>query len=273
MSLVLNPDEDPIVFETGKVGRQAAGAIVLTRGDTVLFATAARDDTPKTEIDFLPLSVEHQERFSAVGTTSGSYNKRDGRPAEHEILTCRLIDRPLRPLIDSGWRHETQLLSWVLSYDGVRSCDPLAITAASTALYISDVPLTKAVAAAMVGYVDGKYVINPTNEQIEKGRLNMTVAGTKDAVLMIEGAADFLTEAEMLGAVQIGHETIQTICAGIEALGEKIGKEKKIDTLTGPPPGLQERVDALFSDRVDEMYAMRLAVLIRMMESRKRRIP
>ncbi|CAB9518869.1 Polyribonucleotide nucleotidyltransferase (Partial), partial [Seminavis robusta] len=107
-----------ITMETGKIGRQAAGAIVLTRGDTVLYATAARDHAPKDNIDFLPLSVEHQERFSSAGLTSGSYNKRDGRPAEHEILTCRLIDRPLRPLINSGWRHETQLLNWVLSYDG-----------------------------------------------------------------------------------------------------------------------------------------------------------
>ncbi len=111
-------DTSPIVIQTGKIGRLAAGAITLTRGETVVYATAARDFDPKDEIDFVPLSVECQERFSSAGMTSGSSNKRDGRAADHGILTCRLIDRPLRPLIAKGWRHETQLLSWVLSYDG-----------------------------------------------------------------------------------------------------------------------------------------------------------
>eukprot|EP00957_Ditylum_brightwellii_P065078 4936072-Ditylum_brightwellii.AAC.1 len=191
---------EPLVFETGKIGRQAAGSVRLTRGDTVLYATAARDKDPKEHIDFCPLSVEHQERFSSVGLTSGAFNKRDGRPAEHEILTCRLIDRPLRPLIADGWRHETQLLSWVLSYDGLRSCDPLAITASAASLWISDVPLLKPVAAAQVGYIDEQFVLNPTIEQMESSSLNLVVAGTKDAVLMIEGAADFLPEKVMMDA-------------------------------------------------------------------------
>ena len=152
---------EPIVIETGKIGRQASAAVTLTRGDSVLYATACRDKDVR-DVDFLPLSVDHQERFSSAGLTSGAFNKRDGRPAEHEILVCRLIDRPLRPLIADGWRHDTQLLSWVLSYDGVRTCDPLAITASAAALWLSDVPLSKPVAAAMVGYVDGQLVLNPT---------------------------------------------------------------------------------------------------------------
>lgn len=248
-------DVPPIVMETGKLGRQAAGAIELTRGDTVLYSTAARDSSPKDNIDFLPLSVEHQERFSSAGLTSGAYNKRDGRPAEHEILTCRLIDRPLRPLIANGWRHETQLLNWVLSYDGVRSCDPLAITASATALYISDVPLTKPVAAVMVGYIDEKLIVNPSNEQMEKSRLHLTVAGTKDGIMMIEGAADFLPEDLMVKAVKFGHDAIIELCDGIEALGKVAGKKKKLDTIKPPVEGLQERVDALVSDRIDAMYA------------------
>lgn len=249
-------DAGSIIIETGKIGRQAAGSVTLTRGDSVLYATASRDDSPKEEIDFLPLSVEHQERFSSAGMTSGAYNKRDGRPAEHEILVCRLIDRPLRPLIADGWRHETQLLSWVISYDGIRSCDPLAITASATALYLSDIPLDKPVAAVEVGYIDDVFVLNPTMADMERSRLDLTVAGTKDAVLMIEGAADFLPEAIMMEAVQFGHEAIKTLCDGIEQLGRVAGKEKMYDTIVPPPEGLQERVDELMMQRVDDMYNM-----------------
>lgn len=251
-------DEDcpSLTIETGKIGRQASGAVTLTRGETVLYATASRDKDPNEEIDFLPLSVDYQERFSSAGVTSGGYNKRDGRPAEHEILTCRLIDRPLRPLIKSGWRHETQLLSWVLSYDGTRSCDPLAITGSAASLFISDVPLAKPVAGVQVGMKeDGTLVVNPTNELMETSKLNLMVAGTADAVLMIEGAANFLPEATMIEAVKCGHEAIKVLCTGLEALGEVAGKEKKLDTIKVNPEGLKEKVDELFSDRVDAMWS------------------
>ncbi len=244
---------DPIVIETGKIGRQASAAVTLTRGESVLYATASRDKDTR-DIDFLPLSVEHQERFSSAGMTSGSYNKRDGRPAEHEILVCRLIDRPLRPLIADGWRHETQLLSWILSYDGVRTCDPLAVTASAAALWLSDVPLSKPVAAAMVGYIDEQLVLNPTTEQMKHSRLNLTVAGTKDAVLMIEGAADFLPEKLMVEAVKFGHEAIKIQCAGLEELGKVAGKEKKFDSIRPPLEGLQEMMDEMFTAKVDEIY-------------------
>jgi polyribonucleotide nucleotidyltransferase len=257
MTVNLGRGEEPLVFETGRIGRLAAGAVVLTRGETVLYSTCAHDDDPKEDIDFLPLSVEHQERFSAVGTTSGSYNKRDGRPAEHEILTCRLIDRPLRPLIQKGWRHETQLLNWVLSFDGLKSSDPLAMTNAAVALYISDVPLLKPVAAVNVGYINDEYVMNPSLEQMEHSRLHLSVAGTKDGVLMIEGAADFLPEAIMLGAVQFGHEIIKELCDAIEAFGKAVGMEKKLDTIIPPPEGLQDRVDELFTERVDAMWNLK----------------
>lgn len=245
---------DPIVIETGKIGRQASGAVTLTRGDSVLYATAARDKDTR-DLDFLPLSVDHQERFSSAGLTSGAFNKRDGRPAEHEILVCRLIDRPLRPLIADGWRHETQLLSWVLSYDGERTCDPLAITASAAALWLSDVPLKKPVAAAMVGYVDGRLVMNPTLEQMEHSRLHLIVAGTEDAVLMIEGAADFLPEALMVEAVSFGHEAIKLQCAALEELAKVAGKEKKYDTIKTPPEGIQTAVDEAYAADVDKLYS------------------
>ena len=250
--------QHPMVLETGKIGRQAAGSLTLTRGDTVLYATAARDDSPRDGLDFLPLSVEHQERFSSAGLTSGGYNKRDGRLAEHEVLTCRLIDRPLRPLIADGWRHETQLLSWVMSYDGIRSCDPLAIVASATALFISDVPLTKAVAAAMVGYdrETDTLMLNPTNEEMDKSQLQLIVAGTKDAVLMIEGAADFLPEETMIRAVKFGHDAIRVICEGVEEFGKVAGKAKMFDTLVKAPEGLQDRVDELMAEKVDRMFEL-----------------
>lgn len=249
--------EHPLVIQTGKIGRQAAGAVTLTRGDTYLYATAARDAEPKEGLDFLPLSVEYQERFSSAGLTSGGYNKRDGRPAEHEILTCRLIDRPLRPIIDKGWRHETQLLSWVLSYDGLRSCDHLAITASAAALYLSDVPLTKPVAAAMVGYdkETDTLLLNPTNEQMKTSELKLVVAGTKDAVLMIEGAADFLPEEIMVRAVKFGHESIRVICEAVEELGKAVGVTKNYNTIKPPVEGLQAKVDELMATRVDAAYA------------------
>ena len=249
-------DVPPIVIETGKIGRQAAGAVTLTRGDSVLYATASRDEKPKEEIDFLPLSVEHQERFSSAGLTSGSYTKRDGRPAEHEILTCRLIDRPLRPLIRSGWTHETQILSWVLSYDGIRSCDPLAILSSSSAVFLSDIPLEKAVAAVEVGMdAAGNFILHPTKEQMNSSPLHLTVAGTTDAVLMIEGAADFLPEDKMIQAVQFGHNAIKVLCQGLAALKEELGVQKKLDTLRQPPEGVQEKIDELYSDKVDAMYS------------------
>jgi len=251
-------NENPIVIESGKIGRQAAGSVTLQRGDTVLYATAACDDSPKEGLNFLPLSVEHQERFSSVGMTSGGYNKRDGRPAEHEVLTCRLIDRPLRPLIADGWRHETQLLSWVMSYDGKRSADPLAIVASSTALFLSEIPLTKAVAAAMVGYdkETDSFLLNPTHEEMAKSPLQLIVAGTKDAVLMIEGAADFLTEETMVRAVTFGHDAIKVICEAVEEFGTVAGKEKNFETLIKAPEGLQQVVDDLMTEKVDAMYAL-----------------
>mmetsp|Transcript_53195 Transcript_53195/g.57731 ORF Transcript_53195/g.57731 Transcript_53195/m.57731 type:complete len:774 (+) Transcript_53195:30-2351(+) len=251
-------DEDPLVIETGKIGRQAAGAVTLTRGETVLYATAARDETPKEGLDFLPLSVQHQERFSSVGLTSGGYNKRDGRPAEHEVLTCRLIDRPLRPLIADGWRHDTQLLSWVLSYDGAHSCDPLAIIASSAALYISDIPLTKAIAAAMVGYdkETDQFSLNPTHEEMKKSELQLIVAGTKEGVLMVEGAANFLPEEVMVRAVKFGHDAIRAICDAIEEFGKVVMKEKNFETLKTQPAGLQEKVDELMTEKVDAAYAL-----------------
>jgi len=248
---------EPLVFETGKIGRQAAGAVLLTRGNSIVYSTCARDNDPKSTIDFAPLSVEYQERFSSAGMTSGGFNKRDGRPQEHEILVSRIIDRPLRPLICDGWKHETQLLNWVLSYDGERGLEALGATAASAAMLISDVPLMKSVAQVQVGLIDDTFVVNPTNEQMSASRLNLIVAGTKDAVLMIEGAADFLPEKTMIDAVTLGHSVIGTICDGLDAFRDVAGKPKKLDTIPPPIDGLQDAVNALMTERVDASMELR----------------
>mmetsp|Transcript_6918 Transcript_6918/g.14933 ORF Transcript_6918/g.14933 Transcript_6918/m.14933 type:complete len:879 (-) Transcript_6918:47-2683(-) len=271
LTLQLGPSADAshgsLVLESGRIGRQAAGAVVLTRGETVIYSTCCRDSKPKEGLDggdFVPLSVDYQERFSSAGMTSGGFLKRDGRLAEHEILTCRLIDRPVRPLIAAGWAHDTQLLSWVLSYDGVRSNEPTAIVASAASCYVSDVPMAKPVGAVQVGMVDGNFVVNPTMEADEKSPLHLMVAGTKDGVLMIEGFADFLTEKQMIQAVATGHEAIKIICEGVEALKEAIDKSKG-DTdeiqklgkhsITAPPSDLKEAVKTLLKDRIDEAYA------------------
>jgi len=187
-----------ITLETGEVGRQASGAIIATDGETVLYTTACSDNDFASDGSFAPLQINYTERFSAAGKTSGSFFKRDSRQKENEVLVSRLVDRPLRPMIAAGWPHSVQVLQWVLSYDFEHSPEPLAITAAGAALALSDVPMKKAVAGVRVGRVDGQFVVNPTVAQMESSTLDLIMAGTRDAVLMIEGFCDFLTEDEML---------------------------------------------------------------------------
>lgn len=187
-----------ITLETGEVGRQASGAIIATDGETVLYTTACSDNDFASDGSFAPLQINYTERFSAAGRTSGSFFKRDSRQKENEVLVSRLVDRPLRPMIAAGWPHSVQVLQWVMSYDFDHSPEPLAITAAGAALALSDVPMKKAVAGVRVGQVDGEFVVNPTVGQMESSTLDLIMAGTRDAVLMIEGFCDFLTEDEML---------------------------------------------------------------------------
>ena len=165
----------------------------------MVYTTACADSDSTSDGSFAPLHVHYSERFSAAGRTSGGFLKREGKAKDHEVLVSRLIDRPLRPMIQPGWTHSTQLLSWVLSYDGQHAPEPLAITAAGAALALSDVPLRKAVAGVRVGLLPERgFVVNPTVAEIEASSLDLLVAGTADAVLMIEGFCDFLTEEQML---------------------------------------------------------------------------
>ena len=215
-----------ISFETGKIARQANGAVVVTSGDTVVFASACMGKEANPDAAFFPLRVDYQEKFSSAGKTLGGFLKREGRPSEKEVLTCRLIDRPLRPLFPEGYFNEVQILSYVYSYDSDNPTEALAICAASAALLISDIPFYKPAGAVRVGMIDGEFIINPTLEQQESSVLDLLLAGTKDAILMIEGYCDFLTEEQVIEAIEEGHTAIKEICQNLQDWANLVGKEK-----------------------------------------------
>ena len=231
-------------FETGKVARQAGGSILLHCGETVVFASACASEKPPEGADFFPLRVDYQEKYSSVGRTASGFIKREGRPAEREILTSRLIDRPIRPMFDDGYKNEVQLLAYVFSYDGAHLPDVLAICAASAALVISDIPLIKPIGAVRVGLINGQFVINPTAEEMKESALDLVLAGTEDAILMIEGFCDFLTEEQVIEAIETGHKAIREICHTLAHWQKQIGKPKKTDTIHHIPEAVTNAVRA-----------------------------
>ena len=224
-----------LFFETGKIAKQAGGAVLVRCGDTIVFSTACAATTANEEVDFFPLRVDYQEKFSSAGKTLGGFIKREGRPTERETLVSRLIDRPIRPMFEDGYFNEVQILTYVWSYDGIHSPEPLAICAASAALVISEIPLIKPIGAVRVGLIDGKFIINPTVDEQKRSSLDLLLAGTDDAVLMIEGYCDFLTESEVLEAIQTGHHAIKKICETLQQWQSLLGKKKKRDTLRPIP--------------------------------------
>lgn len=215
-----------LIIETGKVAQQANGSVVIKYEDTVLLVTATASKEPREGVDFLPLTVDYEERLYAVGKIPGGFIKREGKPSEKAILSARLIDRPLRPLFPKDFRNDVQIVATVLSVDQDNTPDIVAINGASCALCISDIPFDGPVGAVSVGLIDGKYIINPTVSQSEKSRLNLTVAGTKEAVLMVEAGAHEVTEEEMLEAILFGHEEIKKIVEFQEEIIKEIGKPK-----------------------------------------------
>lgn len=231
-----------ISFETGKIARQAGGSVMVRSGDTMLLATACMGP-PLDEVDFLPLRVDYQEKFSSAGKTLGGFIKREGRPTEKEILTCRLIDRPIRPMFEDGYYNDTQVITTVLSYDGIHQTEPLAICAASAALVVSEIPFIKPIGAVRVGMIEGQFVVNPTMEEMKSTVLDLVLAGTEDAILMIEGYCDFLTEDQVMEAIETGHEAIKQICQTLNDWQQIVGKEKNRDDLRFLPEGLMEEVD------------------------------
>lgn len=251
-TLSIDIDGHTITFETGKIARQAGGAVLVRCGETLVFSTACAASSSDPGVDFLPLRVDYQEKFSSAGKTVSGFIKREGRPAEREILVSRLIDRPLRPLFEDGYYNEVQVLSYVWSYDGTNSPDVLAICGASLALVLSDIPLIKPVGAVRVGLIDGRFVINPTVEQQGKSSLDLVLAGTQDAILMIEGSCDFLTEEQVLEAIALGHKNIQTICKAFSGWQKQIGKEKNRTHLRPLPEKLVKEVKVIAEPLLDK---------------------
>lgn len=221
---LLNGEE--LTVTVGKYAEQANGACIIRHGDTVVLATATCAQKPREGIDFFPLSCDFQDKLYAVGKIPGGFIKREGRPTDRAILISRLIDRPLRPLFPNGFRNEVQVIATPFSIDPDHMPDVLAMTAASIALSISDIPFAGPTAAVSVGYVNGEYIINPTAAQSAASDLHLTVAGTKDAIMMVEAGANILSENEVLEAILFGHEEIKKICAFIEDICNEVGKEK-----------------------------------------------
>jgi polyribonucleotide nucleotidyltransferase len=217
----------PLKLETGKIARQADGAVVATYGETVVLATVVASKTPREGVDFLPLTVDYQEKTYAAGRIPGGYFKREGRPTEKETLVSRLIDRPIRPLFVDGWRNETQVIINVLSHDMENDPDIVAMVAVSAALTLSGVPFKGPIGAARVGFANDEFILNPTLDEMVDTQLDLVVAGTADAVLMVESEARELSEDVMLGAVMFGHRHMQPVIKAIIELAEKAAKEPR----------------------------------------------
>jgi polyribonucleotide nucleotidyltransferase len=213
-----------LTLETGKVARQADGAVVATYGETTVLATVVSAKEPKPGMDFFPLTVNYQEKYYASGRIPGGFFKREGRPTEKETLTCRLIDRPIRPLFAEGYKNDTQIIINVLSYDMENDPDIVAMVATSAALTLSGVPFMGPIGGARVGYINDNYVLNPTVDELKESKLDLVVAGTGDAVLMVESEAQELSEDVMLGAVMFGHQQFQPVIDAIIALAERSAK-------------------------------------------------
>ena len=253
-------------LETGRVAKQADGAIWASYADTVVLATAVASQHAKPGIDFLPLTVDYQEKAYAAGKIPGGYFKREGRPSEKEVLTSRLIDRPLRPLFPEGYYHETQVIASVVSADKTGASDVIGIIAASAALTISSIPFGGPVAAVKVGRVDGQFVVNPDLDVFERSDLHLVVAGTADAVMMVEAGANELPETTMLEAIELAHAEIRKIVAKILELQALAGKPKRAV--------VTEQIDSVLASEVRALVAgpIREAILIPNKTARQERL-
>ena len=243
----------PLILETGRIARQADGAVLATYGDTTVLATVVADRSPKAGIDFFPLTVNYQEKSYAAGKIPGGYFKREGRPSEKETLVSRLIDRPIRPLFVKGFKNETQVIATVLSHDLENDSDIVAMVAVSAALTISGVPFLGPIGAARVGFSDGEYILNPTLEEMKESNLDLVVAGTGDAVLMVESQASELSEEVMLGAVMHGHREFQPVINAIISLAEKCAKEPR-DVPENNDDELKEKVSGIARGDLEAAY-------------------
>src|SRR3954466_2391940 len=242
-----------ISFETGKLAKQASGAVTVQAGDTVVLSTATAGN--QRDVDFLPLTVDVEERMYAAGKIPGSFFKREGRAGEKGTLVARMIDRPLRPLFPKGWNYETQLVTVPLSVDHTNPYDILGMNGASAALMVSDIPFPEPVGAVRIGKIDGNFVVNPDEAALAEGQseLDLVVSGTAEAILMVEAGASEIPEAEILDALDIAHEAIKKLVAAMNELGEKAGKTPKLEVTTpSVPQELLDQVKSEFGAKLDE---------------------
>ncbi|HEY6010064.1 MAG TPA: polyribonucleotide nucleotidyltransferase, partial [Nitrospirota bacterium] len=239
-----------LILETGLMAKQASGAVVARYGDTVVLATAVASKVERENVDFLPLTVDYQERTYAAGKIPGGFFKREGRQSEKEILTSRLIDRPIRPLFPDGYYFDTQIIASVLSIGDESSMDLMGMIASSAALAISDIPFKGPIGAVRVGFVDGKFVVNPGQKELVATRLNLVVAGTADAIMMVEGGANELSEDQMLEALETAHREIKKIVALQNELVSKVGKPKRVVKTVEIDKDLAAQVASLAMERL-----------------------
>jgi polyribonucleotide nucleotidyltransferase len=239
-----------LILETGLMAKQASGAVVARYGDTVVLSTAVASKVERENVDFLPLTVDYQEKAYAAGRIPGGFFKREGRQSEKETLTSRLIDRPIRPLFPDGYYYDTQIIASVLSIGDESSMDLMGMIASSAALAISDIPFNGPIGAVRVGFIDGKLIINPGQKELEATRLNLVVAGTDEAIMMVEGGANELTEDQMLEALEIAHREIKKIVALVNELASQVGKPKRTVKTVEIDKDLAAQVAALAMDRL-----------------------
>ena len=241
----------PLVIEQGKMAKQANGAVLVRYGDTVVLVTATASKEPREGVDFFPLTVDYEEKMYAAGKIPGGFIKREGRPSSEATLCARLIDRPIRPLFPKGYRNDVQIVVTVLSVEPDNAPELAGMIGASCALSVSDIPFDGPIAGVRVGCVDGDFVINPTAAQREASTLNLTVAGSADAILMVEAGASELPEETMLEAILFGHEEIRRIVSFEQEIQEKCGKEKRAATLFTVPEALTEAMEEAYASRID----------------------
>ena len=249
-------------METGELAKQAGGAVLLTYGETMVLVTATANAEPRPGASFFPLTVDYDEKMYAAGKIPGGWIKREGRPPERATLTCRLIDRPIRPLFPEGFRNDVHVVGMVLSVDEHNDPDVIALTGAGAALSISEIPFEGPLAGVRVGYVDGEFLINPTQAELETSQLDLVVAGTRDNIMMVECGALEVTEELLLDAFEEAHQAIRTIISMIDELVEKAGKTKAVFPLLSP--------DSRLSELMDEHLSMDMAKAIRMMDKNER---
>lgn len=242
--------DNELTVETGKVAKQADGAVVVRYGDTMLLVTAVSARTPREGLDFFPLTVEYREATYAAGRIPGNYFRREGKPNEKETLTCRLIDRPCRPLFPEGYKNETQIIGTVISADTENDPDVIAITGASMALYLSDIPFHNPIASVRIGIVDGKYIVNPTYDERRSSSLNLIVAGTEEAIVMVEAEANEVTENVMVEAMTLAHKEIKRLCLWQVELGKALEITKREFVAPTLNEDLVKDVEAKFTDKL-----------------------